>query len=97
MKKFLRQSQPFPAAHVAITVVSRASHLLSANGKRQVEVRRWLMDCVASVHCADGPLREAMSRLVPPELGQKHLSPDGSGQLIALHLSAVALFVEVSE
>lgn len=38
-----------------------------------------------------------MLGLVPPQLGQAHISPDGSGQLIALHLAAVALFVEVSE
>ena len=54
------------------------------------------MDCVASVHCSDSPLIKAMSRLVPPELGQLHLSPDGRGQLIALHLTAVTLFMEVS-
>lgn len=54
------------------------------------------MDCVASVHCADASLREAMSRLVPPQLGQTHLSPDGDGQLIALHVAAVTLLVEVS-
>lgn len=53
------------------------------------------MDCVASVHCADEVLREAMLGLVPPELGQAHVSPDGSGQLIALHLAAVTLFVQV--
>lgn len=54
------------------------------------------MDCVASVHCSDSPLIKAMSRLVPPELGQLHLSPDGRGQLVALHLTAVTLFMEVS-
>lgn len=53
------------------------------------------MDGVASVHCADATLREAMSRLVPPELGQTHLSPDGGGQLIALHVAAVTLLVEM--
>lgn len=55
------------------------------------------MDCVASVHCADDALRGTMLGLVPPQLGQAHVSPDGSGLLIALHLTAVALFVEVSE
>eukprot|EP00903_Cladosiphon_okamuranus_P009612 g9150.t1 len=59
-----------------------------------VEIRRWLMDCVASVHCANAALRGAMSRIVPPELGQTHLSPDGGGQLIALHVAAVTLLVE---
>lgn len=63
----------------------------------QVEVRKWLIDCVASVHCTDEALRAAMLGLVPPELAQAHVSPDGSGQLIALHLAAVALFVQVSE
>lgn len=55
------------------------------------------MDCVASVHCDDGALREAMARLVPPQLGQTHLSPGGGGQLIALHVAAVPLLVEVSQ
>lgn len=54
------------------------------------------MDGVASVHCTDTPLRDALMRLIPPALGQMHLSPDGSGQLIAVHIAAVPLLVQVS-
>lgn len=54
------------------------------------------MDGVASVHCADATLRGALMRLIPPTLGQMHLSPDGSGQLIAVHIAAVPLLVQVS-
>lgn len=54
------------------------------------------MDVVASVHCGDEQLRAAMTRMVPPELGQCHLSSDGSGPLIALQLAAAQLLVQVS-
>ncbi|CAM9508589.1 unnamed protein product, partial [Laminaria digitata] len=57
-------------------------------------VRRWVLDAVASVHCSDRRLMDAMSRMVPVTQGQTHLSPDGSGLLIALHIPAVCSFVQ---
>lgn len=51
---------------------------------------------MASVHCSDARMMKAMSHMVPVALGQSHLSPDGSGLLIALHISAVSSFVQVS-
>ena len=62
----------------------------------QVTVRRWVLDAVASVHCADARMMDAMLRMVPAADGQSHLSPDGSGLLIALHIPAVSSFVQVS-
>ena len=54
------------------------------------------MDAVASVHCSDARFMKAMSHMVPVGLGQSHLSSDGSGLLIALHIEAVSSFVQVS-
>lgn len=55
-----------------------------------------MLDAVASVHCSDARLMKAMSHMVPVAHGQSHLSPDGSGLLIALHIPAVSSFVQVS-